>query len=100
VKDHREKVTGSDGETRIATRCRLGDRWYQNEVHIDEEGKRTERETWHHVRGNDIEGFKVEWNENQGGTARFETPAVGTEGNATDQPSALESTSSASETQA
>jgi hypothetical protein len=42
VEEHREKVTGADGETRIATRRRLGDRWYKNEVHIDKDAEKTE----------------------------------------------------------
>jgi hypothetical protein len=45
VEEHQEKVTGSDGETRIATRRHLGDRWYENEIHTDKEDKKTERET-------------------------------------------------------
>jgi hypothetical protein len=60
-------VTGADGETRIATRRRLGDRWYENEVHVDKEGKRTERETWHNVGDEDIESFKLEWSEKHPG---------------------------------
>jgi hypothetical protein len=76
VEEHREKVTGSDGETRIATRRRLGDRWYENEIHVDKEGKRTERETWHNVGDEDIERFKVEWNEQQSGKEKFDPPAA------------------------
>jgi hypothetical protein len=82
VEEHREKVTGADGETRIATRRRLGDRWYENEVHVDKDGKRTERETWHNVGDEDIEGFKVEWNDKQSGKAKFDQPAVTNEANA------------------
>jgi hypothetical protein len=63
IEEHRERVTGADGETRIATRRRLGDRWYENEVHVDKEGKRTERETWHNVGDDDIDAFKLEWSE-------------------------------------
>jgi hypothetical protein len=37
VEEHQEKVTGVDGQTRIATRRRLGDRWYENEVHVDKD---------------------------------------------------------------
>ena len=66
VEEHREKVTGCDGETRIATRRRLGDRWYENEIHIDKDGKKTERETWHNVADEDIEKFKLEWTEKGG----------------------------------
>jgi hypothetical protein len=54
-------MMGTDGETRIATQRRLGDRWYENETHIEKDGKKTERETWHNVGDEDIEGFKVEW---------------------------------------
>jgi hypothetical protein len=63
VEEHREKVTGADGETRTATRRRLGDRWYENEIHVDKEGKRTERETWHNVGDEDIDKFKLEWSD-------------------------------------
>lgn len=63
IEEHRERVTGADGETKIATRRRLGDRWYENEVHVDKDGKKTERETWHNVGDDDIEAFKLEWSE-------------------------------------
>jgi hypothetical protein len=63
VEEHRERVTGSQGEVRIVTRRRLGDRWYENEVLIDKEGKKTERETWHNVGDDEIEKFKLEWSE-------------------------------------
>ena len=92
VEEHREKVTGSDGETRIATRRRLGDRWYENEIHIDKEGKKTERETWHNVADEDIEKFKVEW------TAQGSVKGQ-TEGNSCSQPQdALETAASPSAT--
>jgi hypothetical protein len=77
VEEHREKVTGSDGETRIATRRRLGDRWYENEVHIDKDGKKTERETWHNVADDDIEKFKLEWTEKRGPKEGSGTPPQG-----------------------
>jgi hypothetical protein len=73
VEEHREKVTGSDGETRIATRRRLGDRWYENEVVIDKDGKKNERETWHNVGDDDIETFKLEWGEKQSGKAALKS---------------------------
>jgi hypothetical protein len=82
AEEHREKVSGSDGETRIATRRRLGDRWYENEVLVDKDGKRTERETWHNVGDDDIEKFKLEWNDKQSGKAKFNQPAVTNEANA------------------
>jgi hypothetical protein len=66
-------VAGSDGETRIATPRRLGDRWYENEMCTDKEGKRRESKTWHDVRDEDIAGFKLEWNHEQSGIAKFET---------------------------
>jgi hypothetical protein len=44
-------------------RRRLGDRWYENETHRDKEGKETERETWHNVADDEIEGFKEEWSQ-------------------------------------
>jgi hypothetical protein len=65
IEEHREKVMGSDGTTRIATRRRLGDRWYENEVHVDKTGEKTERETWHNVSDEDIESFKAEWSAKQ-----------------------------------
>jgi hypothetical protein len=61
VEEHREKVIGADGETRYGTRRRLGDCWYEKEVEVDKEGKKTERETWHNVSDDDIEKFKEEW---------------------------------------
>jgi hypothetical protein len=76
VEEHREKVTGSNGETRIATRRRLGDRWYENEIDIDKDGKKTERETWHNVADEDIEKFKVEWTEKRGGKGQIEGDSV------------------------
>jgi hypothetical protein len=63
VEEHRERVTGANSETRIATRCRLGDRWDENEVHIDKTGKRVERETWHNVGDEAIEALKLKWSE-------------------------------------
>jgi hypothetical protein len=60
VEEHREKVTGAHGETRIATRHRVGDRGYENVVLVDKDGKRTERETWHNVGDDDIEQSKLE----------------------------------------
>jgi hypothetical protein len=73
VEEHREKMTGSDGETRIATRRRLGDRWYENEVVIDKDGKKNERETWHNVGDDDIEAFKLEWSEKQSDKAALKS---------------------------
>jgi hypothetical protein len=63
VEEHREKVTESNGETRVATRRRLGDRWHESEVHIDKDGKKTEREVWHNVPNEDADKFNVEWHE-------------------------------------
>jgi hypothetical protein len=65
IEEHREKVTGSDGMTRIATRRRLGDRWYEDEVQVDKSGEKTEREMWHNVSDEDIESFKAEWSAKQ-----------------------------------
>jgi hypothetical protein len=65
-------VTGSDGETRTATRRRLGDRCYENELHIDKDGRKTERETWHKVADEDIEKVKVERTEKGSGKGRNE----------------------------
>jgi hypothetical protein len=61
VEEHRERVTGTDGENRTVVRRRLGDRWYENEIHTDKEGKRTERETWHNIADDEIDNFKQEW---------------------------------------
>jgi hypothetical protein len=74
-------VTGSDRETRIATRRRLGDRWYENEIQVDKDGKRTEGETWHNVGDEDIEPFKHDWNDKQSGKAKFDQAAVTNEAN-------------------
>jgi hypothetical protein len=63
VEEHRERVRGHDGEVRTVVRRRLGDRWYENETHRDKDGKETERETWHNVADDEIEGFKEEWSE-------------------------------------
>jgi hypothetical protein len=61
VEEHRERMTGTDGENCTVIRRRLGDRWYENEIHTDKEGKRTERETWHNVADEEIDNFKQEW---------------------------------------
>jgi hypothetical protein len=61
VEEHRKRVTGHDGEVRTVIRRRLGNRWYETETHRDKEGKETERETWHNVADDEIEGFKEEW---------------------------------------
>jgi hypothetical protein len=42
---------------------RLGDQWHENEVHVDKDGKKTERETWHNVGDSEIEAFKHDWSE-------------------------------------
>jgi hypothetical protein len=77
VEEHREKVTGADGETRIATRRRLGDRWYEKEIHVDKDGKKTERETWHNVNDEEIEAFKLEWSEKHEPKAEINCTASG-----------------------
>jgi hypothetical protein len=59
------KSDDTDGETRLAIRCRVGDRWHNNEIHFDEDGQKAERETLHDVGDADIEGFKVEWQNNR-----------------------------------
>jgi hypothetical protein len=53
---------GADRETRIAIYHYLGDRWYENEVHVDKDGKETEQQIWHNVNNEEIEIFKFEWN--------------------------------------
>jgi hypothetical protein len=70
VEEHREKVIGSDGDTRIATRRRLGDRWCESQVHIDKDGKKTERETWHNVAEDQMDKFNLEWNERHQGDGK------------------------------
>jgi hypothetical protein len=77
VEEHQEKVMGADGKTRIATRRRLGDRWYENEVHVDKDGKKTERETWHNVGDEDIEALKLEWSKKYQSKARVGCTAAG-----------------------
>jgi hypothetical protein len=96
VEEHREKVTGSDGETRIATRRRLGDRWYENEVVIDKDGKKNERETWHNVGDDDIDAFKLEWTEKQSEKAALKSSLP----KSTSPPSAIESPAETSPTPA
>jgi hypothetical protein len=79
---------GADGETRIATRRRLGDRWYENEVHVDKDGKKTERETWHNVGDSEIEAFKHEWSEKHEPKTKIDCAAAGSgpSGNALEAP--------------
>jgi hypothetical protein len=60
VEEHPKKVTGADGETRTATRCRPGNRSHESEVHVDKESKRTERERRHTAGDDNIERFKRE----------------------------------------
>jgi hypothetical protein len=79
MEEHREKVTNPDGEIRIVSRRRLGDRWYENEILIDKEGKRTERETWHNVADDDIETFKLEWIEKRGIKSAMTNPVPNVE---------------------
>jgi hypothetical protein len=54
------KSDDTDGETRLTTRCRVGDRWHDDEIHFDEDGTNAECETQHDVGDADIKGFKVE----------------------------------------
>ena len=61
VEEHRERVRGEDGSVHTTTRRRLGDRWYENEIHTDKDGKSTSKETWHNVPEDKIEKFKDEW---------------------------------------
>jgi hypothetical protein len=61
VEEHREQVSGHEGESRTMIRRRLGDRWYESETHRDKDGKETERETWHNVADHEIDDFKEEW---------------------------------------
>jgi len=73
VEEHRERVTGADGHNRTVVRRRLGDRWYENEIHTDKEGKRTERETWHNVADDEINHFKQEWTQQRPVKAALES---------------------------
>lgn len=66
VEEHRETVTDQNGKQYNSVTRRLGDRWYQNEEHIDEEGKKTSKETWHNVPEAEMDAFKKEWSESQG----------------------------------
>jgi hypothetical protein len=63
AEENREKGIGADEETRTATRRRVGDRCYQNEVHDGKEGKRRERTTRRNGGDDDIERFKRESSE-------------------------------------
>jgi hypothetical protein len=77
VEEHREKVTGWDGATRTATRRRPGDHWYENEIHIDKDSQKTERETWHNLGDEDIEGSKVEWSQRRRGKSSEDSREAG-----------------------
>ena len=66
VEEHRERVTDEDGGVHIKTRRRLGDRWYEQETHTDNEGKVSSKETWHNVPSEAIESFKSEWSSKHG----------------------------------
>jgi hypothetical protein len=79
IEEHREKITNPNGEIRIVSRRRLGDRWYENEILIDQDGKRTERETWHNVADEDIETFKHEWIEKRGNKPAITNPVPNVE---------------------
>jgi hypothetical protein len=59
--ERREKVTNSNGESRVFTLRRIGDRWYESEVVSDKDGKTTERENWHNVSDGEVEQFKEQW---------------------------------------
>lgn len=61
VEEHRQRVTESDGSVHVTTRRRIGDRWYENETHIDKDGKNTSKDTWHNVPDDKIDSFKQEW---------------------------------------
>lgn len=61
VEESRETIRGSNGEEYHNLTRRLGDRWYKNEEHIDQEGKKSTKETWHQVPEDEIESFKAEW---------------------------------------
>ena len=61
VEEHRERVTDEDGGVHIKTRRRLGDRWYEQETHTDNEGKVSSKETWQNVPSEEIVSFKSEW---------------------------------------
>jgi hypothetical protein len=73
VEEHRERITDTDGENCTVIRRRLGDRWYENEIHTDKEGKRTERETWHNVADDEIGNFKQEWTQQRPAKAALES---------------------------
>ena len=75
VEEHRERVEDEDG-VHVTTRRRLGDRWYENEMHTDKEGKQWSKETWHNVPEDQIERFKAEWTEKHSLQHRSTTPAL------------------------
>jgi hypothetical protein len=66
MQEHRERITNPDGQSRTLTRRRIGDQWYESETRIDEEGKVSEKETWHNIGEEEIEGFKGKWYEQFG----------------------------------
>jgi hypothetical protein len=61
VEERREKVTNSNGESRECTLRRIGDKWYENEVLSDKDGKKTQKESWHNVSENEFEEFQNRW---------------------------------------
>lgn len=61
VEEHRERVTDTDGSVHVATKRRLGNRWYVNETHTNKDGKSFSKETWHNVSEDQMEHFKREW---------------------------------------
>jgi hypothetical protein len=46
-------------------------------VHVDKDGKKTERETWHNVGDSEIEAFKHEWSEKHESKAKIDCAAAG-----------------------
>jgi hypothetical protein len=63
-------------DIRTVVRRRLGDRWYESETHRDKDGKETERETWHNVADDEIDGFKEEWSRKHQKPAPPPQPAI------------------------
>jgi hypothetical protein len=61
MEERHEKVTNAEGESRETTLRRIGDKWYENEVHSDKEGKKTQKESWHNVPETEFEAFQNQW---------------------------------------
>jgi hypothetical protein len=61
VEERRERIANADGETRTVTMRRIGDRWHQEEIISDRDGKTSKKDSWHNIPESQMEQFSVEW---------------------------------------